>query len=169
MAGNDNNAEDAGKQNGGMKRALLAGAGAVILIVLGVFAGPMLKNVLSGPANEAQSADASSTAAMALYTSLHPPLVVNFKDTFGASHYMQMTMEVMARDQKTIDAVKQHTPVVRNALILLYGNVDYDALNTREGKEKMLEDGLREIQAVMEQETGAAGVEALYFTSLIIQ
>ena len=169
MTGNDDNAENAAKPNGGMKRGLLAGGGAVILIVLGVFAGPILKNVLSGSVDAAQSADASPTATPALYTSLHPPLVVNFKDTFGGSHYMQMTMEVMARDQATIDAVKQHTPVIRNALILLYGNVDYDALNTREGKEKMLEDGLGEIQTVMEQETGAVGVEALYFTSLIIQ
>ena len=142
----------------------------MILIVLGVFAGPMVRQVVSGAPVAAQAADAPATAGSpALYTSLHPPFVVNFKDSRGDSHYMQVTMEVMARDQKVIDAVKNHTPVIRNALILLYGNVDYDAVITREGKEQMLADGLAEIQDVMTQQTGTSGVEAVYFTNLIIQ
>lgn len=169
MAGNETNAEGAEKSGGSAKRALIAGGGAVILVVLGVFAGPMVRNVVSGPVPEAQPADAPVPAADALYTSLHPPLVVNFKDSFGDSHYMQLTLEVMARDQKVIDAVKNHTPVIRNALILLYGNVDYDKLTTRAGKEKMLADGLAEIQNVMTQQIGTAGVEAVYFTNLVIQ
>lgn len=162
MAGNEKQAKP-----GGMPRALAMGGGAVILIVLGVFAGPMVTNVVSGQAEQAGTASPASAAP--LYTGLHPPLVVSFKGSDGTSHYMQMTMEVMARDQKTIDAVKQHTPVIRNALILLYGNVDYASLATREGKEKLLAEGLSEIQGVMTRQTGAPGVEALYFTSLIIQ
>lgn len=165
MAGNEKQA-DAGQNEGGMKRTMIAGGGAIILIILGIFAGPMVRNVISGPPPEAQAAGSTKAA---LYTSLHPPLVVNFKDGFGDSHYMQVTMEVMARDQKVIDAVKNHTPVIRNALILLYGNVDYDAVTTREGKEQMLADGLKEIQDVLTEQTGDAGVEAVYFTNLIIQ
>jgi flagellar FliL protein len=171
MTDNDSKTEDAVTNGGGMKRALTAGGAAVIFIILGVFAGPMLRDVVSDPAVDAQSAADEPGAAgnPALYTSLHPPLVVNFKDSFGDGHYMQITMEVMAREQKVIDAVKNHTPVIRNALILLYGTVDYDALSTREGKEKMLADGLKEIQGVMTREIGSSGVEAVYFTNLIIQ
>jgi flagellar protein FliL len=171
MAGEEKSAEDAVESASGMKRALVAGGAAAILVTLGIFAGPMVRNVVSGPAPEVQAAEAETGAAdkAALYTSLHPPLVVNFKDSFGDSHYMQITMEVMARDQKVIDAVKNHTPVIRNALILLYGAVDYDAVTTRAGKEEMLAQGLREIQDVMTEQTGSAGVEAVYFTNLIIQ
>ncbi len=104
----------------------------------------------------------------ALYQSLHPPLVVNFKDSLGESHFMQLTMEVMARDQDTINAVREHTPVIRNSLILLYSGVIYDEITTREGKEQMLADGLAEIQKVM-AERGETGIEAVYFTSLVIQ
>lgn len=171
MPDKESNEEQTPKKGGGLMRALIAGVGAVVLIVLGVFAGPMVRNVVSEPVVEAQApSDASAaTNKPALYTSLHPPLVVNFKDSYGDSHYMQITMEVMAREQKIIDAVKDHTPVIRNELILLYGNVDYDAVITREGKEQMLADGLREIQDVMTQQIGATGVEAVYFTNLIIQ
>jgi flagellar FliL protein len=171
MPDNENAEQVTEKKGGGLTRALVAGGGAVILVVLGVIAGPMLRSVVSNPVVEAQSSEDASAAGKkpALYTSLHPPLVVNFKDAFGDSHYMQITMEVMARDQKVIDAVKEHTPVIRNALILLYGNVNYDAVGTRAGKEQMLADGLKEIQDVMTQQIGSAGVEAVYFTNLIIQ
>jgi flagellar protein FliL len=171
MAEKENNEQATEKKGGRLTRGLVAGGGAVVLMLLGVFAGPMLKSVFSDPAVEAQSsADASAAGKKpALYTSLHPPLVVNFKDSIGDRHYMQITMEVMAREQKVIDAVKEHTPVIRNALILLYGNVDYDALGTRAGKEQMLADGLKEIQGVMMQQIGSAGVEAVYFTNLIVQ
>jgi flagellar FliL protein len=171
MPDNENTEEVTEKKGGGLTRALVAGAGAVILVVLGVFAGPMLRGVVSDPVVEAQSsADATATVGKpALYTSLQPPLVVNFKDAFGDRHYMQISMEAMARDQKVIDAVKEHTPVIRNALILLYGNVNYDALGTRAGKEQMLADGLKEIQGIMTQQIGVTGVEAVYFTNLIIQ
>jgi flagellar protein FliL len=168
MADNETNTEGAEKSGGGAKRALIAG-GAVILVVLGVFAGPAVRNMASGPAAEVQPSGAAAPATDALYTSLHPPLVVNFRDSLGESHYMQLTMEVMARDQKVIDAVKNHAAVLRNALILLYANVDYDKINTRAGKEKMLADGLAEIQKVMKQQFGTPGVEAVYFTNLIIQ
>ena len=82
---------------------------------------------------------------------------------------MQITMEVMSRDQEVINAVREHTPVIRNALILHFGSADYDAVVTREGKERMLDDALAEIQTVMEERIGESGVEEVYFTSLIIQ
>ena len=79
-----------------------------------------------------------------------------------------MTMEVMARDQGVINSVREHTAVIRNNLILLYSSAVYEEITTREGKEQMLADGLAEIQSVME-ELGESGVEAVYFTSLVIQ
>lgn len=105
----------------------------------------------------------------ALFASLHPPLVVNFKDQYGDAHFMQMTLEVMAREQSVIDAVKNHTAVIRNSLILQFSNVDYDAVSTREGKQAMLDEALAEIQTIVETETGETGVEAVYFTGLIVQ
>ncbi len=122
------------------------------------------------PAEDAEAAaEAAPSADPALYTSLHPPLVVNFKDSLGDSHFMQITMEVMSRDQNAINAVREHVAVIRNNLILLYSGVIYDEITTREGKEKMLADGLAEIQQVMTEQTGEPGVEAVYFTALVIQ
>ncbi len=76
----------------------------------------------------------------------------------------------MSRDQGAINAVREHTPVIRNGLILLYGNAVYEVVTTREGKEQMLADGLAEIRRILdEQEGDGEAVEALYFTALVIQ
>lgn len=166
---NQQNATQPPKAGGGFGKIMLIALGGIALVAAGGFAGSLFGN------NDAPAAAGEATAAApsrdkpALYASLQPPLVVNFRDSSGESHYMQVTLEVMAREQKVIDAVKQHAAVVRNSLILLFsGTVDYAALNTREHKEQLLADALGEVRKVM-GERGVDGIEAVYFTSLIIQ
>ncbi len=172
------------EESGGRKSKLpLIGALIAVLAIGQYFATPYVMNMISPPAEtEAEDVAAASEketgkkdkskkdkSKAALFTSLHPPLVVNFRDSFGDAHFMQITLEVMAREQGVIDEVKNHVAVIRNSLILMYGSVDYDLVTTRAGKEKMLADALKEIQDIIEEETGETGVEAVYFTSLIIQ
>jgi flagellar FliL protein len=42
-------------------------------------------------------------------------------------------------------------------------------LNTREGKETLRNQTLAEIQKVMTEETGDAGVDSVFFTSFVMQ
>ena len=169
MAEEDKDTEAAAESGGGlMKKLMLAGIG-VALLGAGVFGGMTFFGG-DAPAEGAEAAEEATPGdGPALYTSLHPPLVVNFKDSAGDAHFMQVTMEVMARDQNIINSVREHTPVIRNSLILLYSGAVYEEITTREGKEKMLADGLAEIQAVMTEKIGEPGVEAVYFTALVIQ
>jgi len=164
MAEENKDTETAAEPGGGLgKKLLLVGTG-LALLGAGVFGGMTFFG--SDAPGEEELAVADKPA---LYTSLHPPLVVNFKDSLGDPHFMQVTMEVMARDQDIINSVREHTPVIRNSLILLYSGSLYEEVTTREGKEQMLADGLAEIQKVMTQQVGEPGVEALYFTALVIQ
>ncbi len=156
-------------KGGGMMKKLMIGIGALALVGGGVFAGMTFLGGDEPEEGEEIAEEAEVAKSPPLYTSLHPPFVVNFKDSEGASHFMQVTMEVMARDQTVINAVREHTPVIRNALILLYSSAVYDEVTTREGKHKMLADGLAEIQGVMVEQIGEPGVEAVYFTALVIQ
>ena len=155
--------EEEGK--GGMNKMLLAGV-AVVLLGGGGFG--YMK--MSAPAaTAAPAAQAAPANAPALYTGLHPAMVVNFPDAFGDQHFMQIELEVMARDQKIIDAVKEHTAVIRSALILQYSTLEYESITTREGKQEMLDIGLAEVQRVLAERIGEPNVEALYFNALIIQ
>ena len=154
---------------GGMMKKILLGVAGLVLLGAGLFAG---KTFMGGepPADETAAEEAAEPAKdPAIYQSLHPPLVVNFKDSLGDSHFMQITMEVMARDQDVINAVRENTPAIRNALILHYGGAVYEEVTTRAGKEQMLADGLAEIRKVMSDHTSEDSIEAVYFTALVIQ
>jgi len=175
MADEENASEAAAEESaGGMMKLLMFGGIAVVMLGVGIFAGPAIKNMISPPPeigaeNEGEGGDSGPSNDPALYTSLHPPIVVNFKDAAGDSHFMQVTMEVMARDQNVINSVREHAAVIRNNLILLYSGAVYEEVTTLAGKEKMLADGLAEVQGVMTETIGEPGVEAVYFTSLVIQ
>lgn len=155
-------------KGGGMMKMIVLGVIGLVLIGAGVFAGMTFMG--GDEPVEAEAAEAAEpTQGPAIYQSLHPPLVVNFKDELGDAHFMQVTMEVMARDQELINAVREHTPAIRNALILHYSGSVYEEVTTREGKEQMLAEGLAEIKRVMSEQTGEDGIEAVYFTALVIQ
>lgn len=168
MAEEDNSTEAVASGGGMMKKLMFAGIG-LVLVGAGVVGGMTFFGGEAPADGDAVAEEEAPGGGPAFYTSLHPPLVVNFKDSAGDSHFMQITMEVMAREQTTINSVREHTPVIRNALILLYSGAVYEEVTTREGKEKMLADGLAEIQKVMTEKIGEPGVEAVYFTALVIQ
>lgn len=169
MADEENSSEETEEKSGGMGKMIMLGGIAAVMLIVGVFAGPAIKNMISPPPPEEEAADAAPATGPALYTSLHPPIVVNFKDQMGDPHFMQITMEVMARDQGVINAVREHTAAIRNGLILLYSGAVYEEVTTNEGKEKMLADGLAKVQEVISEVSGESGVEAVYFTNLVIQ
>lgn len=169
---------DAGKSGGGLIKKIAMPLAAVVILALGVVGGPILMDLVTG-GSEPDGTDAEQAAVdvaaaatrdgPALYQSLLPPLVINIKDAGGSPHFMQMSMEAMARDQNVVNAIREHTPVIRNNLILLYGSATYESVTTREGKEELLQEGLSEIQSILEPHIGNSEVEALYFTALVVQ
>ncbi len=85
------------------------------------------------------------------------------------SGYLQVGVELMARDQAVLDAVKTHMPVVRNNLILLFGDQDYDTLDNRAGKEQLRAKAREAVNEVLSNHGIEGQVEAVYFTSFILQ
>ena len=103
----------------------------------------------------------------ALYYAIDPPLVVNFEDG-SVVRFLQITMEIMAHDQKAIDSLQRNLPVIRNNLLLLMSNRNYQSLMSREGKEKLRGEALDEVRAVQKKQ-GGGDVDDLLFTSFVVQ
>jgi flagellar FliL protein len=82
--------------------------------------------------------------------------------------FLQISMEIMGKDQKGIDSVQKNMPLIRNNLLLLMSNRDYQSLMSREGKDKLRQEALTEIRAVQKKQ-GGADVEDLLFTSFVVQ
>lgn len=114
------------------------------------------------------AADAKAVLAPAVYLALDPAFVVNLEDPV-APRYLQAEIQIMARDALAMESAKAHLPRIRNALLMLLGQQKPADLVSREGKEKLQLAALAEVQKVLQAETGKPVVEAVYFTSFVMQ
>ncbi len=177
MADDDKNQE---KPKGSMvTKILLFGVLPLMTAIVLVVGGLFIAGVLPGGGGHAvveeehgggeDEDDGESIAGLpAVYIPIDPAFVVNFASQ-GRARFLQITVEVMTRDPMVPEYIAQHLPVIRNNLMLLFSSQTYDSVNTLEGKEALREEALSVIQEILQEETGDAGVEAVYFTSFVMQ
>lgn len=158
----DENAENA---SGGKKKIILLVVG--VLVLVGASVGGTIF-FLGGGEQQAAQEVVEEPPKKAHYFSLDPPFVVNFPGG-GRGRFLQITLDAMTYDETVVDAVRTHMPVLRNNLILLFSEQDASNLITPEGKEALRIATLDSMQKVIEKETGAKGVENVYFTSFVMQ
>lgn len=107
-------------------------------------------------------------AVDAKYLEFDPDFTVNFAGE-SRTRYMQIDLVAVAYDDKAIEALELHMPVVRNDLLLLFGDQNSDQLRTREGKESLRKQALATIHDVMNERFGEQGIEDVYFTRFVMQ
>jgi flagellar FliL protein len=173
------------KKSGGFMGTLVNGLGIFVLSLLAVVVGgfinaklhplPDLKLDKDGkitaivPVVVAAKGEEghSSTGKPALYFAIDPPLVVNFEDG-SAVRFLQITMEISAHDEKAIESVQKNIPLIRNNLLLLMSNRNYQTMMSREGKEALRQEALAEVRAV-QKKSGSPDVDDVLFTSFVVQ
>ena len=163
MAAAPKDAEGAPKKKKG--NMLLIGA-LVVLAAGGAGGWFMMKG---GHGNGApESAAEAARSKPAVYLQLDPAFVVNFQDE-AALRFLQVGVNVMSHDPEAIAAAKEADPEIRNALLMLFSAQDMKSLSDVKGKQKLQAAALAEIQRVLKDKIGRPGVDAVYFTSFIMQ
>lgn len=130
-------------------------------------------------ADETQAETELAKPPATFYLALDPEFVVNFEDQ-GVATYLQVGIQLMAHDQAVLSAVQHHMPAIRNNILLLMSNQKYTEMKTTAGKEKLRQEILETVQQVLAEEApakqadeqptaGTASVDAVYFTSFIMQ
>jgi len=178
----DDTSPPAPKKSGGLMGKLMNGVGifalTLVAVVLGGFINAKLHPLpemqldkdgrITAIVSAAKAAHGEEGAAKAtVYYAIDPPLVVNFEDG-SVVRFLQITMEVMAHDQKAVDSVQKNIPLIRNNLLLLMSNRNYQSMMSRDGKEKLRQEALAEIRAVQKKE-GGPDVDDVLFTSFVVQ
>ena len=170
-AADKNAAPPKGKSRGKLFLIIVIGT-AVVLLGAGVGTAWWLtagKHSSGAATAEASSAKTAPPAGPPLFLALDPPFVVNF-DGEQAVRFLQIAVQLETRDPATIELLKTNDPVVRNDLLLLFGNQKYAQLATREGKEALRTEALEDVRKVLGQAGGhAERIEAVYFTSFVMQ
>jgi flagellar FliL protein len=105
---------------------------------------------------------------ISIYYKFDPPFVANIQGQ-GGSRFLQLSIEAMTYDQNVSTEIDQNMPVIRNNILLLLSDLTYEQVAAKEGKQKLREDILKEIQKVLKDKIGKPGVEEVYLTSIVMQ
>ena len=95
-------------------------------------------------------------AKASVYYAIDPPAGRQLRGRRGGVRFLQISMTVMAHDEKAVESVTKNIPLIRNNLLLLMSNRDYQSMMSREGKEKLRQEALEEIRSV-QKEIGRRG------------
>jgi flagellar FliL protein len=170
------------KKSGGIMGMLVSGIGIFVLTLAAVIVGgginaklhpmPDFKLDKDGKITPVMPASSSGGhgeegAKASVYYAIDPPLVVNFEDG-SVVRFLQITMEVMAHDAKAIESVQKNIPLIRNNLLLLMSNRNYQTMMSREGKEGLRKEALAEVNNVQTKQ-GGDPVDDLLFTTFVVQ
>ena len=120
------------------------------------------------PAGADGEAPPASAEAPAQYLELSPAFVVNMADE-ESMRFLQVEVQLMARDPKVIDAAKNNMPRIRNALMLLFSQQHAHDIAARTAKEALQKQALEEVRHALQAEDAPSEVVAVYFTSFVMQ
>ncbi|MCB2427235.1 flagellar basal body-associated FliL family protein [Methylophaga pinxianii] len=123
----------------------------------------------ASPAEE--ETEMAAQKAPPVYHEVTSPFIVNFSEQSNNQvRYLQIKMKVMARDQATIDLFALHEPALVHELLMLFYSQNYDDLSTTEGTQALQQASLETINSFLkQQDSSVTGLEAVYFTSLVMQ
>lgn len=157
---------------GSKKKLILIIAAAVLLIAVAVGVTLFLVGGDDSSTDE-NSADTEETVAEepslpAQYVILKPEFVVSFQ-VGSRQRYLQVSIDVMTRKPAVVDALNLHEPMIRNDIIRVIGEQNFDRLRTAEGRVELQELLLQQVRQIVQRESGIEGVEALLFTNFVMQ
>ena len=116
----------------------------------------------------ADGAVSAKAGTPAFFFSFYPDLLVNFQAD-GKAHYLKATIDVMSHDEEAIKGVEEYHSIMRNNLLKLFQQVEFQSVNGSEGMELMQAIALEEIKRVLKIYSGNTDIEGVYFTSFVVQ
>jgi flagellar protein FliL len=103
-----------------------------------------------------------------LYLPLDPAFVVNFRDN-DSLRYLQVGVTLMSHDPDAINVAKAADPVIRDVLVALFSNQNFSIIGDAAGRLKLQQQALDAVRKVVQARLGRPGIDALYFTSFVMQ
>ena len=141
--------------------------GAVVLLGGGGTAYALLGGKKDEHAKEAEHA--APVKLPAQFIEMNPPFVVNFEGNASA-RFLQVQVQLMTRELEMKEFLEHNSPIIRNDLLLLFGNKKVEEVNTTEGKEALRTAALEAVRKIIKDEGGKPeALENIYFTSFVMQ
>ena len=172
---------DVNEKKGGKKTMIMIIVGILLLNGIGVGAWMFLSGGDSGDASSSNAAKPEVVLGPLKYLTMVPEFVVNFGPQ-SRVRYLQVDLHISTRQEDSLAVISTYRPVLRNDILVLLSDVDYEDLKDRAGKEKLQKKLLNAINKVVVEAQQASAeksdsdggivdgpIENVYFTSFIMQ
>lgn len=175
---------EAPKKRGGLKKALMAGLGAIILAAGG--AGGAIyatqAGLIGGGAaheepqiSKPQLVKRAGTDAHASGKPAYEPTYFEIEKNFTANlrdadGFMQVQLGISTYyDSRVLDNIKRHELPIRSAVLMTLSDQSVDIVSTPQGKTQLQKALKDTINRVLQEKEGFGGIDDVYFTSFVIQ
>lgn len=150
------------------KLILISSVAAIVLVGAGVAVPLYLSSQSDAEGEEEVQAEQEEARKEPIYYTLADNLVVNFQSRQG-TRFLQVGINLMTYDASAVQALETHEPVLKAELILLLSDQTEETLLSRDGKEQLRAEALATLRSEMNKLHGDSVIEALHFTSFVMQ
>ena len=162
--------EEVEASGGGKKKLIFIILGGLLLIG-GAIGGTLM--FIGGGDDAAAEAEAESEEVVIdkgdpTYVDLKPAFTVNLdpEDPVG---FLQISIQVLTHNDDVAQDIEKHKPVIRNNLVMLFGQQKSADLRAPEGKENLQKAALATVQKVIDDYGKGGEVDNVFFTSFVMQ
>ncbi|WP_028294684.1 flagellar basal body-associated FliL family protein [Oceanobacter kriegii] len=147
---------------------VLGGGGAAAYFLL--FAGEDTEAVEGEEVVEEEEEVPEEPPIPAQYIILKPEFVVSYQ-VGPRQRFIQLSIEIMTRKQTVVDGLTLHEPMIRNEILRVLSEQDFNKLRTHEGKMALRQAIHDRIAQALSREayTQPEDVEAVLFTNFVMQ
>lgn len=175
MAGKDKKGEaeapEEEKSSGGLKKIIIFAVLGLVLMGGGA-GGAYYFFVMNAP----QSAQADAGEAAEAVVPKGDPTYVDFDPAFtvamegsARAKYLQISVSALTYYEESYQLLKDHAPLLRSELILLFNSKEPSQLETPEGKEALRQEVKDKIETVLIDMDEEVNIDSIYFTKFIMQ
>jgi len=111
-----------------------------------------------------------SSVPQAIYYAIDEPFTINFLNQSNKkARYLQIKVTLKSIDQVAIDGAEQNLPMLQDALLDLFSDQRHEQVSSIEGRQALQQNTLETVKSLLKEETGNGAIDAVYFTSFILQ
>lgn len=106
----------------------------------------------------------------AIYFAIEEPFTLNFLNQSNQKvNFLQIKVTLMAHDQVIIDSAALNLPMLQDALRTLFSAQTSETIDSVAGRRSLQTASLDTVKAILKNETGRDNLDAVYFTSFVLQ
>jgi flagellar FliL protein len=106
----------------------------------------------------------------AIYYAIADPFTINFlSQSSQEARFLQIKVSLMAHDQYIINQAKLNLPMLQDELHTLFSEQTLETVNSVKGRKELQLSALKTVKTILKEETGKDNIDAVYFTSFILQ